>query len=87
MKRAVSESVFFLVGKIHLYVHRASIRDCGVKVDGWVVPDCPLEVLRNYLPDFNDRKYPMQKEAKAGMLAWANQNKHETIAAVAFDTG
>lgn len=86
VKRTASESVFFLAGKIHVHVHHASIWDCKVKVDGLVIPNYPPDVLRNYLPDFNNQKYLMQRNAKEEMLTWANQNRHETIAAVAFDT-
>ena len=86
VKRIYSESLFFKAGKIHIHVHHASIWDSKGKVDGWVIPDYPPNVLMNYLPDFNNHQYLMLHDAKAGMLNWANQNKHNTIAAVAFDT-
>ena len=86
VKRIYSESLFFKAGKIHIHVHHTSIWDSKGKVDGWVIPDYPPNVLMNYLPDFNNHQYLMQRDAKAGMLNWANKNKHNTVAAVAFDT-
>jgi HEAT repeat protein len=80
------EILFFKVGKIHVHVHHESIWDCKESVDGWVIPGYPPYTMDNYVPGFNNREYMIHRDAMHGMLTWANQNKHNTIASVAFDT-
>ncbi|MEI6579542.1 MAG: HEAT repeat domain-containing protein [Eubacteriales bacterium] len=86
VKRPVLESFFFKAGKINIHIHHASIWDCNEKVDGWVIPGYPPYIMKYYLPDFNGRQHLIHREAMERMLTWANQNKHHTIASVAFDT-
>ena len=80
------EILFFKVGKVHVHVHHESIWDCKESVDGWVIPAYPPYTMDNYVPGFNNRQYMIHRDAMHGMLTWANQNKHNTIASVAFDT-
>jgi HEAT repeat protein len=86
VQRPVLESVFFKVGKIDIHVHHTSIWDYKEKMDGWVIPGYPPLTMDNYVPAFNNRQYLIHRDAMQGMLIWANQNKHHTIASVAFDT-
>jgi HEAT repeat protein len=86
VSRIPSDSVFYKIGKTEVHVHHSSLWDCKERTDGWIIPHYPPEVLRNYLPRFNPAVYLSHHEAAEKLFSWAIENKHETIAAIPFDS-
>lgn len=86
VKRAPRDSVSYIIGKTEVQVHHASIWDCLEKIDGWIIPNYPTEVLYNYLPGFSPAKYLFHHQAPERIFSWAKENRHETIAAIPFDS-